>query len=93
MVTPARAGSNAVHVQYYDDSGRPVDVANTIEIEMSLPDKDLGPITRQVAKVSPGHFILEGDELSLAGDWTITLVARTSDFSEERTSFGVHVSK
>jgi copper transport protein len=93
VVTPARVGSNTMHVQYYDDTGRPVDVANTITIEMSLPDEDIGPITRQVAKVSPGHFIYEGDDLSVAGDWTVVLAARTSDFAEERTSFAVRVSR
>jgi copper transport protein len=93
VVTPAKVGTNSLHVQYADDSGKPVDVANTLTIEMSLPEKDLGPVTRQVVKISPGHYVLEGDELSLAGAWTITLAVRTSDFSEERTTFQVQISK
>jgi copper transport protein len=93
VVSPARAGRNSIHVQYADRSGKPVDVANTLSIELSLPSKQLGPITRQVVKLSPGHYVLEGDELSVAGEWTITLAVRTSDFSEERTSFQVPVSK
>jgi copper transport protein len=93
VVTPAKAGTNSIHVQYADDSGKPVDVANTLTVEMSLPEKDLGPITRQVLKLSPGHYVLDGDELSLAGDWTITLAVRTSDFAEERTSFQIPISK
>ena len=92
VVSPARAGRNSIHVQYADQAGKPVDVANTLTIELSLPAKDLGPITRQVVKLSPGHYVLEGDELSLAGEWTITLAVRTSDFAEERTSFQVPVS-
>jgi len=93
VVTPARAGTNSLHVQYADTSNKPIDVANTLTVEMSLPAKDLGPITRQVVKLSPGHYVVDGDELSLAGDWTITLSVRTSDFTEERTTFPVTISK
>ena len=93
VVTPARAGTNSLHVQYADSSNKPIDVANTLTVEMSLPEKDLGPITRQVVKLSPGHYVVDGDELSLAGDWTITLSVRTSDFAEERTTFPVTISK
>ncbi len=93
VVSPARVGTNTIHVQYADEAGKPLDVANTLTIELSLPEKDLGPITRQVVKVSTGHYVLDGDELSLAGDWTITLAVRTSDFTEERTTFQVPISK
>jgi copper transport protein len=93
VVTPAKVGTNSLHVQYADSTGKPVDVADTLTVEMSLPAKDLAPISRQVVKISPGHYVLEGDELSLAGEWTITLAVRTSDFSEERTSFQVPISK
>ena len=93
VVSPARVGTNTMHVQYADEAGKPLDVANTLTIELSLPSKDLGPITRQVVKISTGHYVLEGDELSLAGDWTITLAVRTSDFTEERTTFQVPVSQ
>jgi copper transport protein len=93
VVSPARVGTNTIHVQYADEAGKPVDVANTLTIELSLPSKDLGPITRQVVKVSTGHYVLDGDELSLAGDWNITLAVRTSDFTEERTTFQVPISE
>ena len=93
VVTPAKVGTNSLHVQYADQQGKPVDVADTLTVEMSLPAKDLGPITRQVLKLSPGHYVLEGDELSLAGDWTIVLSVRTSDFTEERSSFSVTITK
>lgn len=93
VVTPAKVGTNSLHVQYTDEAGKPVDVANTLTVELSLPEKGLGPITRQVVKISPGHYVLEGDEMSLAGTWTVTLAVRTSDFSEERTTFPVSISK
>lgn len=91
-VSPAKVGMNAMHVQYVND-GRPLDVANTMSIEFSLPSEDLAPITRQVVKVGPGHFISQGPEFSLPGTWTVTLVVRTGDFSERRTSFEVPITR
>ncbi len=93
VVVPARVGENTLHIQYADASGKPIDVANTLTIEFSLPSADLAAISRQTAKAGPGHFIYTGPELSLAGTWTVTLVARTSDFSEQRTSFQVPITK
>lgn len=93
VVTPSRAGTNTMHVQYSDEAGKPLDVADTLTVEMSLPDKQLGPLTRQVVKISPGHFVLEGDEMSIGGEWTIVLGVRTSDFTEERTTFVIPIAK
>jgi copper transport protein len=93
VVVPARVGENTLHIQYADSSGKPIDVANTLNIEFSLPAADLAAISRQTAKAGPGHFIYTGPELSIAGTWTLTLVARTSDFSEQRTSFQVPIRR
>ena len=91
IVLPARVGENTLHIQYTDSSGKPIDVANTLAIEFSLPSADLAAISRQTAKAGPGHFIYTGPELSILGTWTVTLVARTSDFSEQRTTFQVPI--
>lgn len=89
IVLPARVGENTLHIRYTDSGGRPVDVSNTLTIDFALPAADLPAITRQTAKAGPGHFIYTGPELSLLGTWTVTLVARTGDFSEQRTAFQV----
>jgi copper transport protein len=91
IVLPARVGENTLHVQYTDAAGKPIDVSNTLTIAFSLPSADLAAISRQTAKAGPGHFIYTGPELSILGTWTVTLVARTSDFSEQRTTFQVPI--
>ena len=91
VVVPARVGPNTLHIQYADAAGRPIDVANTLTIEFSLASADLAAISRQTSKAGPGHFIYTGPELSIAGTWTVTLVARTSDFSEQRSTFAVPI--
>jgi copper transport protein len=93
IVLPARVGENTLRVRYTDASGKPIDVANTLNIEFSLPSANLSAISRQTAKAGPGHFIYTGAELSIVGTWTVTLVARTSDFSEQRTNFQVAITQ
>jgi len=92
IVLPAQVGENTMHMQYTDTDGRPIDVANTLAIDFALPAAELSAITRQTAKVGPGHFIYTGPELSIVGIWTVTLVARTGDFSQQRNSFQVPIN-
>ena len=90
-LSPALAGVNTMVVQYSGSDGQPVDVANSLTIEFSLPSAQLGPITRQVIKSGPGRFVLEGPELSLRGAWDVTLKVRTGDFTQEQSSFQVPI--
>lgn len=92
-VTPALVGPNQIEIVFTDGTGQPVTVANTMTIEFSQPAAGLEPITRQVSAASPGLFVYEGNELSIPGDWTITVAIRTGDFSEQRTTFEVPVRR
>jgi copper transport protein len=90
-VSPALAGVNTMVIQYTGADGQPVDVANSITVEFSLPSAQLGPITRQVIKSGPGRFVLEGPELSLRGAWDVTLKVRTGDFTQEQSGFQIPI--
>jgi copper transport protein len=91
-VEPARAGTNTLSVQYLDTDGQPLDIANDLRVEFSLPDRGIGPLARSVVKNGPGSFVLQGSELSLPGTWRVTLAVRPSDFREVRTPFDVEIS-
>jgi copper transport protein len=92
-VDPAIIGSNRVEVRYTDGTGQTINVANSMSIEFSQPSAGVAPITRQVLASEPGVFVIEGNELSVSGTWTITVAVRTGDFSEQRTSFEVPVHR
>lgn len=92
VVAPAKAGVNSVHLSYYDPQGRPIEIAGPVKIEFSLPAADLGPITRDALAAGPGHFILDGMDLSPSGLWQIVVVTRTSEFEQQRTTFTVTIS-
>lgn len=91
VVVPAKVGRNSLHIQYSDASGKPVDSPRSLEIEMSLPDKGIGPLSVDVLKGGPGHFVAEGAQIPVSGSWEITLVGRVSDFATERTVFQVKI--
>ena len=84
-VDPGRAGRNTLRVEYRDDGGEPVDVATSMTAEFSLPALQIGPLTEQLFKIGPGRYATDTDLLSLAGDWSVTLLLRTGDFRIQRT--------
>ena len=92
-VDPSTVGPNTVAVRYTDGTGQPINVANSMSIEFSQPSAGLEPITRQVPASEPGVFVIQGNELSIPGTWTITIAVRTGDFTEQRTSFEVPVRR
>jgi copper transport protein len=92
-VDPAIVGPNTVAVRYTDGTGQPINVANSMSIEFSQPSAGLEPITRLVPASEPGVFVIQGNELSIPGTWTITIAVRTGDFTEQRTSFEVPVRR
>ncbi len=92
-VDPAVVGSNRVEIRYTDETGQTINVANTMSIEFSQPSAGVAPITRQVLASEPGVFVIDGNELSVAGTWTISVAVRTGDFTEQRTAFEVPVNR
>ena len=58
-----------------------------------MPDKGVGPINRESTKAGVGHFlILSTPDMSIAGTWTVNLVARTSEFQEVQIPFQVPIA-
>lgn len=92
IVTPADPGANTLHLQFVDEAGLPDDVGEAVTVELSLPDRGVAPIRRDATPAGPGHFIVEGAELPLAGTWQVDVIARTSAFEEERAGFRVPVT-
>ena len=76
VVDPAKAGRNSVHVYLLDATGGADDRATAVTFELSLPEKQLGPIDREPVKVAPGHYQLLSSDLLYPGTWTIAIKAR-----------------
>jgi copper transport protein len=91
-VAPARAGLNQVHLYLFDRDGRPADIVQGIDLELSLPANGIGPITRPAARAGPAHFQLDGSDLAVAGRWEVTLLARVDRFTQETASVEIPIA-
>lgn len=91
LITPGAAGRNELHVTYIDAMGLLDDSVESVTLEMSLPDVDIGPITTNAVQLDPGHYLLTTDRLTVAGTWTIEVVTRIGAFDQQRSTFTVPI--
>jgi copper transport protein len=92
VVDPNQVGANAIHVYLLDESGLPSQETGDAEIELRLPAAEIGPIIRAMQVAGPGHFTHTGPELAIAGQWTITVRQRISEFEERTAEVAVTVN-
>jgi copper transport protein len=87
-ITPNHPGVNSFHLDMSGPNGLPADLGKQVTLELSLPAKGIGPIQREMIKGGTGHFLLENvSDMAIAGDWTVVLAIRVTDFDEERVTF------
>lgn len=81
-IVPARRGANEVHLDTLrPGAGLPFEPLET-KATVDFPDKKLPPQELQLLRLGPGHWIASGVELPFAGQWRITIRARTSQIDE-----------
>jgi copper transport protein len=80
-VDPNNAGYNEIHLYLLDATGRPADVTD-LQLRMTLPGHDIGPIVRTPSAVSPGHWLHAGRELAVPGRWRIEAIIGVSRFEQ-----------
>jgi copper transport protein len=79
VVDPNQAGSNQIHVYFYDRDGRPAEVPDDAEVTigLSLPADDIGPIRRTPFRAGPSHFQLDSNDLVTGGRWLVEVGVRS----------------
>lgn len=82
VVAPARAGFNQIHLYTYDPAGRPVELAESIDLELEQPTAGVGPIQRTATRAGPAHAQLNGSDLAVGGTWEVTVRVRLDRFTE-----------
>jgi copper transport protein len=90
VIDPPRVGETSIHLYVLDAGGRPLE-ADALTVELSLPAADIGPLEREPFTAGPGHFQLDSSDLSIAGNWTITVDARLDRFDEASASIEVPI--
>jgi copper transport protein len=82
---PPRPGTGQLHLYVLDEDGR-APALEALELRLTLESADVGPLERTPVVAGPGHWILDGRELALAGEWTVEIVARVDAFTRETAS-------
>lgn len=89
-VDPAKAGRLDLHVYTLTPGGIVRDVEE-ITAKLSLPDKDVGPITAPLRRAGPGHFAAYGFDVPIPGRWRLEVAARLSDVDQVQASTEVPI--
>jgi copper transport protein len=92
LVQPNQVGENEVHLTAVTNAGAPQKIKE-MQALFKMPSQGIGPITAKGRKLAPGHFVVQGHQLSVPGTWSIEVVARTGPFHEDRATFQITVPR
>jgi copper transport protein len=81
LIDPAQVGENALHLTATNPDGSPFELRG-MTVDFLLPAEDVGPLTTRGRELSPGHYIVEGSQLSIPGEWTLTFKGRVDKFTQ-----------
>jgi copper transport protein len=91
-VDPAKVGPNQLHLYLFDRrTGAAFEKTKELRVTAALPSKSVPPIALNAHVAGPGHYVVDGATLSVAGKWTISVTDRVSDFDEYETHFTVPI--
>ena len=90
LIDPREVGENSIHLTLTDPSGAPVEVRK-MDVLFSLPSEGIGPLEGAGRELAPGHFVIEGRQLSLSGDWKLEVQAKIDRFTQETAQVEVPV--
>ncbi len=92
VVDPAAAGSNQIHLYLTNRSGQPTNV-DEATVAATLASRQIGPLRLAAHPAGPGHFVVHGAQLALAGDWQLRIETRRGDFDAATTTVSVPIRK
>lgn len=91
-VQPGTRGTNEVHLTALGPDGRLMGDVSEFVLEMSLPERDVGPLAADLIRITNGHstgYV----EVPYAGEWTFDVSSRVSQFRELRATFAVPIGE
>jgi copper transport protein len=91
LIDPNRVGHNEVHLTALSKSGAAAPLKD-IKVLFHMPSEDIGPLVGKGRRLVKGHFVVQGHQLSLPGDWQLEIVGRIGRFAEKRATVSVLVN-
>jgi copper transport protein len=89
-VDPGRVGPNELHVYLFDEQGRLTQPAD-IDVTLTEPSQDIGPLDVQLEPAGPGHYLGAAMPVPGAGTWTLTVNVRLDEFTAATASTDLRV--
>jgi copper transport protein len=91
-VDPAAVGSNQVHLYLFNaQDGSQYTAARQVEVQATESEAGIGPLDLKPRRSGPGHYVVQGAQLGIAGDWTVAVTVRTSKFDEDTAELEVPI--
>ena len=92
IVDPAQVGSNEIHIYLTNPrTGAQFDRFRELDVSMTLPAKEVGPLEPRIDKAGPGHWVARQAQFAPAGDWRLAVSTLVSKFEERRAAVEVPV--
>jgi copper transport protein len=91
VIDPATPGPSVMHAYLLDKFGRADDHAQSVNFQFTLPSKSIGPFEHPGFKAGPGHYQANGTFFTLTGLWTVTVLVRVDEFTENTAVLHVPV--
>jgi copper transport protein len=91
-VDPATTGLNAMHLYLTNArDGSQFTGTKELDVGLSLPKKNIGPLKANAQKAGPGHYVITGASFVPGGKWQVRITDRVSEFDEYDTTIEVPI--
>lgn len=91
-VDPAQPGPNQIHLYLFDArSGAQFTRVRQLTVTATEPKESIGPLALEPQRSGPGHYAVQGAQLSVARDWDLDVTIRVSAFDQYETVIQVPV--
>ena len=92
-IDPARAGPTDMHITLYEVGSFTTVQPQIDEVraEMVEPDQGVGPLTVDLLRGGPAHFISNALVIPIGGKWDLTITVRVGEFDEDQGTISVKI--
>jgi len=92
VVDPNRVGVNELHLYVFDATGRPTGELADVTVNLTHPERDIGPIERVAFVAGAGHWQVDGRDFAVPGRWVVEVVIGVDRFTTVTTEVEVVVN-
>jgi copper transport protein len=70
-----------MHFYVFDSAdGRRLGSIEEMQVELTQPEKEIGPLQVRVSRAGPGHYVATRADIGVPGDWELLIRLRLSEF-------------